>query len=92
MINSPTYQTSGEVQTMARNIKIRVPGLLRERNITPYRLMKDCKIAPGTAYRLANEEKNDEITGMSFDMLASLCQFFGVGVGEILEFTPDDKQ
>lgn len=71
-----------EVSQMSGTIIIKVPELLKERKQSTMDLMYGARLAPGTAYRLA-DGKADAIT---FDVLSSLCQFFDVGVGEILEY------
>ena len=73
-------------------IRILVPKLLKERGIQTFDLVRYAGIAPGTAYRLADEKICEGITAMSFDVLSGLCKFFGVGVEEILEFTPEEDR
>lgn len=67
-------------------ILIKVPQLLKERGLGPMDLMYGARIAPGTAYTLADEEKSQRMTAMSFDVLGKLCHFFSVGIADILEF------
>lgn len=63
-------------------IRVLVPGLLEERGLTGIDLMYGARLAPATAYRLADGKAQR----MSFDVLISLCNFFEVGVDGILEF------
>ena len=63
-------------------IIVKVPKLLEERELTGIDLMYGARLAPATAYRLADGKAER----MSFDVLISLCAFFGVGVGDVLEF------
>lgn len=72
-------------------IRVRVPQLLKERNLTPIDLMYGARIAQGTAYKLANEEAIKLMGGISFDVLVKLCNFFGVGVEDILEISEEGK-
>lgn len=71
---------------MAGTIRIKVPRLLKERGIIPFDLVRQAGIAPGTAYKLADEKQCAEMSGITFDVLIRLCTFFGVGVSEIMEF------
>lgn len=48
-------------------------------------LMRKANIAYATAYRLGKGDGS----GISFDVLSSLCALFDVEVGEILEYIPD---
>jgi DNA-binding Xre family transcriptional regulator len=66
-------------------IKVRVPELLEERDMNTSDLMYGARLAQGTAYRLADGDAE----AMTFDVLISLCNFFGVGVGDILENDPN---
>lgn len=69
---------------MAGTIKLKVPQLLEERNLSPMDLLYGARLAPATAYRLA-EGKGDRIT---FNVLIKLCGYFNVAVGDILEYEP----
>jgi DNA-binding Xre family transcriptional regulator len=72
-------------------IRVNVPRLLRDRGVKPFDLVRFAGIAPGTAYRLADEEKAAQIKGITFDVLSDLCQFLDVSVSDILEYEPDNK-
>lgn len=50
-------------------------------------LMRKANIAYATAYRLTKGEGS----AISFDVLTSLCKLFDVGVGDVLEFIPDEE-
>lgn len=63
-------------------IIVKVPRLLSQRDLSSADLMYGARLAQATAYRLA-DGKAERI---SFDVLISLCDFFGVGVGDILEY------
>lgn len=74
---------------MAGTVRLMVPELLRERGQTASDLMYGARLAPATAYRLAEGEKSTE--RISFKVLASLCSYFGVGVSEILVYVPGNE-
>ena len=78
------------MNTRSGTVRILVPQLLRERNIQTFDLVRQAGIAPGTAYRLADEVQCKKITAMSFDVLVALCKYFNVGVNEILEVKTDE--
>ncbi len=67
-------------------IRIAVPELLKKRGLTASDLMYGARIAQGTAYRLADGKAE----GISWDVLASLCTFFDVSVGDLLIHVPED--
>jgi DNA-binding Xre family transcriptional regulator len=66
-------------------IKVKVPELLRKKGWNATDLMRKANIAYATALRLSKGEA-DAIT---FEVLASLCALFEVGVGEVLEVAPE---
>jgi len=66
-------------------IRIKVPQLLKERNLNTLDLMYGARIASGTAYALSSEEKSAKLTSLNFDTLVKLCVFFDVGITDILE-------
>jgi DNA-binding Xre family transcriptional regulator len=77
---------------MSDKIRIMVPDLLKERNLTPGDLMYGTRLAPGTAYTLADAEKTKKMTAISFDVLQKLCKFFDVGPGDILKLVDDTSE
>ena len=62
-------------------IKVKVPELLKQRNLNATDLMRKANIAYATAFRLSKGKG----TAISFDVLDALCEFFDVPVEEILE-------
>ena len=82
----PIYFVNALEETMSGKIRVMVPELMRARGIRPMDLIYGARIAPGTAYTLSDDEKSQKMTGITFDVLAKLCAFFGVGAGEIIRF------
>ena len=68
-------------------IKVKVPELLKKHGMNATDLMRKANIAYATAYRLTKGEGS----AISFDVLTSLCELFDVGVGDVLEFIPDEE-
>ena len=66
-------------------IIVKVPELLKKKGWNATDLMRKANIAYATALRLS---KGDG-TGMSFDVLDSLCKLFDVPVEKVLEYIPD---
>lgn len=73
-------------------MRLRLPELLKEHELTPYGLAKASKgrISLSTAYRLA---RNDGAVKL-FDgeLLEAMCDVFGVEPGELLEREPKRKR
>lgn len=67
-----------------------VPRLLKAQKKTVMQVIYDGRLAPATAYAWANPEKLP--TSIDVKTLARLCDVFGVGVGEILEYLPEKKK
>jgi DNA-binding Xre family transcriptional regulator len=79
--------TDREMTTMVTGtVRIMVPELLKRRGQSASDLMYGARIAQGTAYRLAAGEAE----AISFDVLGSLCAYFGVPIGEVLVYVPED--
>lgn len=87
-----TYITTAEFaqeEPMSGKIRVMVPQLMRDRGISPMDLLYGARLAPGTAYTLADDERSQDLTSMSFDVLVKLCKFFDVGVSDILKYDRD---
>ena len=67
-------------------IKVKVPELLATRGMNATDLMRKGNIAYGTALKLSRGEGS----GITFEVLETLCKLFKVKVGEILEYVPED--
>ncbi len=74
-----------EMTDMKGTIIVKVPQLLEQRRESAADLMYGARLAQGTAYRLAKGKAD----GISFDVLAALCTYFGVNISDILEYIPD---
>ncbi len=66
-------------------IKVKVPELLKKKGLNATDLMRKANIAYRTALRLSK----GEASGMTFEVLESLCKLFDVQVKDILEYVPD---
>lgn len=66
------------------SVRVCVPELLERRGETAKDLLYGARLAPGTAYRLAEGQAES----ISLEVLARLCGYFQVGVGEILKYDP----
>lgn len=66
-------------------VRLRVPELLRERNLKPYDLITGAGFSPNASYRLASG-KFERITAETIDRL---CDYFDVVPGDLFERTPD---
>jgi len=69
-------------------IKLKVPELLKKREMSASELMRKANVAYVTALKLAKADT----TAISFDVLNSLCKLFDVGVEDILEYVPDEDE
>ena len=66
-------------------IKLKVPELMKAKDCNATDLMRHANIAYGTALRLSKGDAE----AISFEVLESLCKFFGVRVEDILEYVPE---
>lgn len=82
--------TTKPEESMAGKIVNHVPRLLKERNLSVQDLMFGARLAANTAYRWADESTLPELIDLK--LLAKVCEFLGVGVGDIFEFVPDEKE
>lgn len=58
------------------------------RKLTYETLQEETGLASSTLSRLLKNEPIDRIDGKTLD---TLCQYFGCGVGDLLEYVPDAK-
>ncbi len=66
-------------------IRVRIPELLKQHRMTPYRLYKVSggRVSLSTAYRL--NRGRGRLKHYDASLLEALCDVFGVGPGTILE-------
>lgn len=81
-----------EEEVMPGTIENQVPRLLREKGFTdPKEAMKElmwgARLTAPTAQEWASEGNTPKSVYM--DTLVKICDFFGVGVGDILKFIPN---
>ena len=69
-------------------IKIKIAHQLEIHQLNATDLMRQAKIAYVTALRLSK----DEGSGITFEVLNSLCKLFDVPVEQIIEYVPDDAE
>jgi DNA-binding Xre family transcriptional regulator len=50
---------------------------------------KEVADAIGVHYNTMNKIENGKTSAIDFAILAALCKFYGVGVGELLEYDPN---
>ena len=65
----------------------RVSRLLGDRRES----VADLARGAGLAYKTAHEMYNGKSRRVDFETLDKLCTYFGVGVGGILEYVPDEE-
>lgn len=53
---------------------------------------KEVADAIGIHENTLNKIENGKTDGIKFETLAALCRFYGVGVGELLEYDPNGQQ
>ncbi|MBK9711517.1 MAG: helix-turn-helix domain-containing protein [Kouleothrix sp.] len=52
---------------------------------------KEVAGAIGIHENTLNKIENGKTKGIEFDTLAALCSFYGVGVGDLLEYDPNGR-
>jgi len=68
-------------------IKVKVPELLKKKGWNATDLMRKANIAYRTALRLTK----GEASGITFEVLESLCKIFDAQVKDILEYIPEKQ-
>jgi DNA-binding Xre family transcriptional regulator len=69
---------------MMGRVEILVPRLLKKRGLSPMDLSYGARITPATAYKLADEEQCKGMGGITFEVLAGVCEFLGVDISDVL--------
>ncbi|MDU8675337.1 helix-turn-helix domain-containing protein [Paenibacillus polymyxa] len=62
--------------------------ILKEKDITPYKLSKETGERIGTIYKLVNNQDLDS-SRLSTSMMANICGYLGIGLGELFEITEE---
>lgn len=75
-----------KTKVAAGKIINRIPRLLQQRNLTATDLLYGARLAPGTAYALANPIKTPK--SINYAVLARVCDYLGVGLQDVLEYVP----
>jgi len=70
-----------------------VRPILERHNITPYRLMKESKLAQGTVYRLVNGDTRSLNADTLDKVMAALRRLTGehIEIGDLLHYEPEGK-
>ncbi len=69
-------------------INNRVSTLMGERRLSVRRLATETGLSYTTAYGMYS----GRTTRYDADVLDKLCEYFGVGVGELLQYVPNQKE
>jgi putative transcriptional regulator len=69
-------------------IIVKIPELLKKHGMNATDLMRKGEIAYATALRLSK----GEASGISFDVLESICRLFDVNVSDVIEYIPEPKK
>lgn len=70
-------------------IRFKIKELMEARGTTPTELMRGANISYTMAHKFRNYDQSDpkkSNDSISFEVLDKLCEFFGVEVGELLEY------
>lgn len=62
--------------------------ILKEKDITPYKLSKVTGERIGTIYKLVNNQDLDS-SRLSTSMMANICGYLGIGLGELFEIVEE---
>lgn len=75
-------------------IRVRINVLRAEKELQEGRKItfRDLTEETGLSMATINRILNGQSKQISFDTLNALCQYFGVGIGEVLEYVPDSKK
>jgi putative transcriptional regulator len=68
-----------------------IKNRLRYRLLDKEVSMKELERMTGKAYSTLWRFANSETAGVSFETLDAVCKALGVGVGDLLEYVPDDE-
>ena len=68
-------------------IYIEIEKLLKKNNVTKYWLVKEI----GSSYQAVNDMINHKTSGITFEMLETLCIAFNCTPGDLLRYENDEE-
>lgn len=72
---------------MSGKIKITLATYLEEREISRYKIIKNCNVSQTQL----NRYYRNQIERIDLDVLARLCDYLQCEVSDLLEYVPDEK-
>ncbi|MGW8956780.1 helix-turn-helix domain-containing protein [Paenibacillus sp. NPDC055715] len=65
--------------------------ILKEKDITPYKLSKETGERIGTIYKLVNNQNLDN-SRLSTAMMANICGYLGISLGELFDILEETEE
>lgn len=72
---------------MSGKIKITLATYLEERNISRYKIIKNCNVSQTQL----NRYYRNQIERIDLDVLARICDYLQCEVSDLLEYVPENK-
>ena len=72
---------------MSGKIKITLASYLEEREISRYKIIKNCNVSQTQL----NRYYRNQIERIDLDVLARICDYLNCEVSDLLEYVPEDK-
>ena len=72
---------------MSGKIKITLATYLEEREISRYKIIKNCNVSQTQL----NRYYRNQIERIDLDVLARICDYLNCEVSDLLEYVPDEK-
>lgn len=72
---------------MSGKIKITLANYLEEREISRYKIIKNCNVSQTQL----NRYYRNQIERIDLDVLARICDYLQCEVSDLLEYVPEDK-
>lgn len=72
---------------MSGKIKITLANYLEEREISRYKIIKNCNVSQTQL----NRYYRNQIERIDLDVLARICDYLQCEVSDLLEYVPDEK-
>lgn len=72
---------------MAGKIKITLATYLEEREISRYKIIKNCNVSQTQL----NRYYRDQIERIDLDVLARICDYLQCEISDLLKFVPEEK-